>query len=50
MPDKTVKVKVQAPWRVCTDDGKAHTGGDTVTVPESVAAEWEANGWIERVK
>jgi hypothetical protein len=49
MPEKTVKVKVVAPWRVC-HDGKAYADGDTATVPETVAEEWLANGWVEKVK
>jgi hypothetical protein len=51
MPEKTVKtvkVKVLAPWRVC-HDGEAFTDGDTLTVPESVAKEWEEAGWVKPV-
>lgn len=46
--EKTVKVKVQAPYRV-VHEAIAHTEGDTLTVPESVAREWERSGWVERV-
>lgn len=48
MPEKTVKVKVADRWSV-THEGKRHTAGDTVTVPEHVAEEWERNRWVERV-
>jgi hypothetical protein len=27
----------------------AHTEGDTVSVPEKVAEDWERNRWVERV-
>jgi hypothetical protein len=30
-------------------DGTAHIKGDTLTVPEHVAEEWERNRWVERV-
>jgi hypothetical protein len=46
--EKTVKVKVADRWSV-SHEGKRHFQGDTVTVPEATAAEWEANGWVERV-
>ncbi|WP_156661044.1 hypothetical protein [Mycobacterium sp. 852002-51163_SCH5372311] len=36
------------PWRVVYDD-KPYVKGETVTVPESVAAEWERSRWVERV-
>jgi hypothetical protein len=50
MPEKTVKVRVIDRWRVVhPDDGTAHVKGDTLTVPENVAQEWERNGWTERV-
>ena len=32
MPEKTAKVSVSDRWRV-VHDGKAHTKGDTLTVP-----------------
>lgn len=47
-PEKTVKVRVSDRWSV-THEGKRHTAGDTVTVPEHVAEEWERNRWVERV-
>jgi hypothetical protein len=46
--DKTIKVRVSDRWRVVRD-GKPYIKGDTVTVPENVAQEWEGSGWIERV-
>jgi hypothetical protein len=50
MPEKTVKVKVIDRWRVVDPDtGEAHTKGDTLSVPENVAEEWERSGWVERV-
>jgi hypothetical protein len=48
MPEKTIKVKVLAPYRVC-HDGEAYVGGDTASVPEKVGQEWEQSGWVERV-
>ncbi len=48
MPEKTVKVRVSDRWSVA-HDGKRYVKGDTVTVPESVADEWQRNGWVERV-
>jgi len=49
-PEKTVKVKVNAPYRVVhPDDGTAHVKGDTLTVPENVAEEWERSRCVERV-
>jgi hypothetical protein len=48
MGEKTVKVKVIDRWRVIHDD-KAYRKGDTLTVPESVADEWQRSGWVERV-
>jgi hypothetical protein len=51
MPEKTVKVKVNAPFRVVhPDTGEAHTDGDQLSVGETVAQEWERSGWVERVK
>jgi hypothetical protein len=47
---KPVKVKVIDRWRVVhPDDGTAHVKGDTFTVPEHVAEEWERSRWVERV-
>jgi hypothetical protein len=48
MTTKTIKVKVQAPFRVVHEASAFHEG-DTLSVPEHVAAEWEQSGWIERV-
>ena len=48
MAEKTIKVKVQAPFRV-VHEGNAFTDGDTLTVPENVAQEWERSRWVERV-
>jgi hypothetical protein len=48
MSEKTVKVKVIDRWRVGHDD-KAHHKGDTLTVPEKIAQEWEHSGYVERV-
>jgi hypothetical protein len=39
MSEKQVKVKVIDRWRVVHDD-KAYHKGDTLIVPENVAAEW----------
>jgi hypothetical protein len=50
MPEKTVKVKVIDRWRVVNPDtGEAHTKGDTLSVPEATAEEWERSGWVERI-
>jgi hypothetical protein len=48
MTDKTVKVKVSGRFSVA-HEGKRYTEGDTATVPEDVAKEWERAGWVERV-
>ncbi len=49
MTDKTVKVKVIDRWRV-VHDGKVGVKGDTLTVPEATAQEWErSSGYVERV-
>ena len=47
-PDKPVKVKVSDRWSVA-HEGKRYVQGDTVTVPEHVADEWERNHWVQRV-
>jgi hypothetical protein len=50
MPEKTVKVRVIDRWRVVhPDDGTARVKGDTLTVLENVAREWERSRWVERV-
>ena len=50
MTDKQVKVRVIDRWRVVHPvDGTAHIKGDTLTVPEATAQEWERSGWVERV-
>lgn len=46
-PQKQVKVKVSDKWSVA-HDGKRYVQGDTLTVPEDVADEWERSGWVER--
>lgn len=48
MTEKQVKVRVCDRWRV-VHDGQPHVKGDTLAVPEDVAAEWERNHWVERV-
>jgi hypothetical protein len=48
MPEKQVGVRVSDRWRVVHDD-KPYTKGDTLTVPENVAQEWERSGYVERV-
>jgi hypothetical protein len=48
MPEKTVKVKVVDRWSVA-HDGKRYVKGQTLTVPEATAKEWEQSGWVERV-
>lgn len=48
MTDKQVKVRVSDRWRV-VHDGKPYLQGDTLTVPENVAQEWERSRWVERV-
>lgn len=48
MPARTVKVKVVDRWRVVYD-GKPYTKGDTLSVPENHADEWESLGYVERV-
>ncbi len=47
-PNKSVKVKVSDRWAV-VHDGTRYANGDTVTVPEHVADEWERNHWVQRV-
>jgi hypothetical protein len=50
MTDKTVKVKVSDRWRVVNpEDDSVHVKGDTLSVPEKLAEEWERSGWVERV-
>jgi len=44
-----VKVKVVQPVQV-VHDGKRHTIGDVVEVPDEVAAAWIAQGWVSEVK
>lgn len=48
MTEKTVKVKVRKPFRV-VHEGEAYSDGAEVTVPESVAVQWERPGRVERV-
>jgi hypothetical protein len=35
-------------WRV-VHEGKPYVKGDTLTVPENIAREWERSGYVERV-
>lgn len=46
--EKQVKVRVSDRWRVVHND-KPYLKGDTLSVPEKVADEWERNRWVERV-
>lgn len=49
-PQKTVKVKVNAPFRVVhPDTHEAHTDGDEITVPQPLAQEWLTSRWVELV-
>jgi hypothetical protein len=48
MPEKPVRVRVSDRWRV-VHDGKPYHTGDTLSVPENVAQEWERSGYVERV-
>jgi hypothetical protein len=48
MSEKQVKVRVCDRWRVVHDD-KPYVNGETLTVPENVAQEWERSGWVEKV-
>jgi hypothetical protein len=48
MAEKTEKVKVIDRFSVA-HDGKRYVKDDTVSVPESVASEWERNRWAQRV-
>lgn len=48
MTDKQVKVKVIDRWLVVYDD-KPYVKGETVIVPEAIAAEWERSRWVQRV-
>jgi len=48
MTDKQVKVRVCDRWRV-VHDGQQYVLGDTLTVPEDVAQEWESLGYVQRV-
>jgi hypothetical protein len=48
--NEPVKVKVIDRWRVVHPvDGTSHVKGDTLTVPQHVAEEWERCHWVERV-
>jgi len=48
--DKTVKVRVKAPYRVVHPDyGEPFSDGDELTVPESTAAQWQRLGFVEQV-
>ena len=40
-----MKVTVNAPFRVA-DAGTIYSPGDTADVPDHVAAEWVAAGWV----
>ena len=46
--DKPTKVRVSDRWQVI-HDGKPYTKGDTLTVPEHLAEEWDRSRWVERV-
>ena len=46
--EKTVKVKVNAPYRV-VHEGEPYSNGDEVVVPEAVADEWLRATFVERV-
>jgi hypothetical protein len=48
MSEKTVRIKVIDRWRV-VHDGKPYVKGDTLTVPESLAKEWEEAGYVKPV-
>jgi hypothetical protein len=48
MTDKQIKIRVSDRWSVA-HDGKRYVQGDTLTVPEATAKEWEQSGWVERV-
>jgi hypothetical protein len=48
MPEKQIKVRVSDRWRV-VHDGNAYHKGDTLTVPEATAKQWEQSRWVERV-
>jgi hypothetical protein len=47
MPEKSVRVKVRSPYRV-VHEGDPYTEGDTLTVWEATAQQWEQYGWVER--
>ena len=44
-----VKVRVRDGWGVVVD-GTSHTGGAEVSVPADLAEQWQAQGWVERVR
>ena len=45
-PHKTVKVVVNAPFRVVhPDTHEAHTDGE-ISVPQHLADEWVKSGWV----
>jgi hypothetical protein len=48
VPEKTVKVRVKAPYRV-VHEGDPHSNGDELSVPEEVAQHWLGSGFVERV-
>jgi hypothetical protein len=45
----SVMVKVVAPYRVTTHDGKHYVGGDVVEVPNDIADTWIKAKWAEPV-
>jgi hypothetical protein len=44
--EKTVKVKVKAPYRV-VHEGDPYSNGDELTVPEDAAQLWLRSGFVE---
>jgi hypothetical protein len=49
MAEKTIRVRVKAPFRVVDDDGNAHADCDELTVNEATAQVWQRSGFVERV-
>jgi hypothetical protein len=46
--DKPIKVRVSDRWSI-VHEGKRYIAGETVTVPEHLAEDWERSRWVERV-
>lgn len=48
MAEKTVKVKVKAPYRV-VHEGDPYTDANELSLPEPVTQQWQRSGFVEQV-